>query len=42
VINVGATPQGSIVVVDYDPQTRDLASRLESVAGPPAASQAGE
>jgi hypothetical protein len=29
---VGATPQGSIGVVDYDPQTRRLISRLETVA----------
>jgi uncharacterized protein len=31
VINVGATPQGSIAVVDYDTQARTLISRLEKV-----------
>jgi uncharacterized protein len=31
VINVGATPQGSIALVDYDAQTRTLISRLDTV-----------
>jgi Icc-related predicted phosphoesterase len=31
VINVGATPQGSIAVVEFDTQTRALISRLETV-----------
>jgi Icc-related predicted phosphoesterase len=30
VINVGATPQGSIAVVEYDVQARTLISRLET------------
>ena len=30
VINVGATPQGSIAVVEYDTQARTLISRLET------------
>lgn len=32
VINVGATPQGSIAVVDFDTSTHTLISRLETVA----------
>ena len=32
VINVGATPQGSIAVVDFDTTTHTLISRLETVA----------
>jgi Icc-related predicted phosphoesterase len=31
VINVGATPQGSIVLVQFDPTRRTLSSRLETV-----------
>jgi Icc-related predicted phosphoesterase len=31
VINVGATPQGSVAVVDHDAQAQTLASRLTSV-----------
>jgi Icc-related predicted phosphoesterase len=31
VINVGATPQGSIAVVEFDTRARTLASRLDSV-----------
>lgn len=33
VLNVGATPQGSIAVISYDPETRTLTSRLETVTG---------
>jgi Icc-related predicted phosphoesterase len=29
VINVGATPEGSIAIVDFDPSTRSLTSRLD-------------
>jgi Icc-related predicted phosphoesterase len=32
VINVGATPDGSIAVVEFDPETRGLEARLENVA----------
>jgi uncharacterized protein len=31
VINVGPTPEGSIVVVEFDPKTRSLDARLEKV-----------
>jgi uncharacterized protein len=34
VLNVGATPEGSIAVVYYDSQTRTLTSRLETVTRP--------
>ncbi len=32
IINVGETPEGSVVVVDFDPATGALESRLEQVA----------
>ncbi len=32
IINVGATPEGSIVVITFDPQDRSLEARLEEVA----------
>ncbi len=31
IINVGATPQGSLVLVQFDPPSRSLTSRLEAV-----------
>ena len=32
VINVGATPEGSIVLVEFDPKRKTLEARLESFA----------
>jgi Icc-related predicted phosphoesterase len=32
VINVGATPEGSVALLDFDPASRTLSSRLETVA----------
>lgn len=33
IINVGATPQGSVAIIEYDPSGRDLAARLETWTG---------
>ncbi len=32
IINVGATPEGSIVVIEFDPERRGLEARLETLA----------
>jgi uncharacterized protein len=42
VINVGATPEGSVAVVEYEARTQMIVSRLESISVDPPAYQKGD